>query len=317
MLICDTHADTLWALAVRRERPEAPPLDITHAYLTATRDTRVQALALFVCTGGMEQQPTIVERELRALEELKAQGFRQITDISDALPGRANVILTIEGGEAFGDDPNNVNRFAALGVCAAALLWNNENRLGHPAIGGNPSGLTPFGREVVLRMQACRMAVDVSHLNPRGVQDVLSLGCVPMASHSCARALCDHPRNLTDDQLRAIFRAGGFVGVNFYPRFLTSNAHATIDHVIDHMAHMCALGGEGHTGIGSDFDGIDDHPEGLRNAADIPFLLNRMLQRGFSLSLVEGIAGQNFHRYFQGMISQTREPPARTDKMWQ
>lgn len=302
MLICDTHADTLWALAMRHERPDAPPPDVTREHLASTPDTRVQAFSLFVSTGGMEMRPTIVERELHVFEELKAQGFRQITKISDAQPGEANVFLTIEGGEAFGSDLDNVNHFATLGVRAAALLWNNENRLGHPAIGSDPSGLTLFGREVVLRMQACRMAVDVSHLNPRGVDDVLALGCVPMASHSCARALCDHPRNLTDSQLRAIFRIGGFVGVNFYPHFLTSGTHATIDHVIDHMAHMCALGGENHIGIGSDFDGIEVHPEGLRNAADIPALLNRMLHRGFSLPLVEKIAGLNFQGYFQRSV---------------
>src|SRR5699024_5743796 len=125
------------------------------------------------------------------------------------------------------------------------------------------------------------MAVDVSHLNERGFYDLLDGEAPPLASHSCARALCDHPRNLTDHQLRCLFEAGGYVGVNFYPLFLSSDSRADLNRVIDHIAHICDLGGEAHVGLGSDFDGIETHPEGLRNAGDIPALLEGMRRRGF------------------------------------
>ncbi|MBO5500454.1 MAG: membrane dipeptidase, partial [Clostridia bacterium] len=113
------------------------------------------------------------------------------------------------------------------------------------------------------------------------------------------RGLCDHFRNLSDHQLRQLFATGGYVGVNFFVPFLTTGGRATLDTVIDHMAHMCDLGGENHVGLGSDFDGIDEYPEGLRNAGDIPALLERMRQRGFSEALVEKIAGQNFAAYLE------------------
>lgn len=298
MLICDTHADTLWRLA-SPERDSVLPFDVTHAFLTATDDVRVQALALFVETGGMNLSPTIVERELAALEHLKAAGWHQITRLEDAKPGQANVLLTIEGGEAFGGDPANVEAFASRGVRIAAITWNNENGLCQPAAVGATEGLTPLGREMVARMRACHIAVDVSHLNERGFYELLDGTVPPMASHSCARRLCDHFRNLTDDQLKKLFEAGGFVGVNFYNAFLSDDHRADIDRVIDHMAHMCDLGGENHVGLGSDFDGITEWPDGLRNAGDVPKLIDRLLKRGFGQKLTEKIAGLNFQSYME------------------
>lgn len=293
MLICDTHADTLWAMAVN----DHSPLDVTREKLAGAQDVRVQALALFVCTGGMETRPTIVQRELDAFASLKAAGWNPITEISQARAGEANALLTIEGCEAFQGDPDNVERFAALGVRVAALTWNNENGLCHPACGDSDEGLTPLGREMVRRMRACRIAVDTSHLNVRGFYELLDGGVPPMASHSCAYALCPHSRNLTDDQLRALFEAGGFVGVNFYPQFLHPRSEADVDTVIDHMAYMCDLGGEAHVGFGSDFDGIDAWPAGLRGADDVPGLIRRMRERGFGKRLTEAIAGKNFEAY--------------------
>lgn len=294
MLICDTHADTLWAITAGK-----PQLDVTAQYLTATPDVRVQALALFVCTGGMEESPTIVERELQVFEGLKQQGYHQIRQLSEALPGRANVMLTIEGCEAYGGDIANVERFARLGVKAAALTWNNENQLAHPAKSGSKEGLKPFGRQAVSEMRRLGVAVDISHLNRQGADEVMDTDIPPMASHSCAYSLCRHYRNLTDEQLRRLFAMGGFVGVNFYPHFLSDNGRADLNRVVDHMAYMCDLGGENSVGFGSDFDGIEVAPEGLQNAGDVPALMDTMRRRGFSETLVEKIAGQNFAAYLK------------------
>ncbi len=297
MLICDTHADTLWRLA-QQEEPAPQILDITCGQLAAPGHTRVQALALFVGSNGLSgNDRDLIRRELAAFEKLRQQGFRQIRKIGDALPGHANAFLTIEGGEAFGEDMASVGHYARMGVLAAAIVWNNENRLAHPAAGGSREGLTPFGKAVVDEMRRLHMAVDISHLNERGSDEVMDAPVPCMASHSCARSLCDHPRNLTDRQLKKLFASGGFVGVNFYVPFLTDRGCASTDTVIDHLAHICALGGEACVGLGSDFDGIDQYPEGLRRAADVPALLDRMLQRGFSDTLVKRIAGENFAAY--------------------
>jgi len=296
MLICDTHADTLWNLAWKG-RPASMPYDITKEYLTAWDGVRVQALALFIPPKGMEEKPSILKKELAAFQKLKKQGWRQITDISQALPGEANVMLTIEGCEAFDGKTDNVDRLADLGVRMGALTWNTPNGLCTPACESDEGGITPLGWAIVNRMRERRIAVDVSHLNIAGFWDLLDGKVPPMASHSCARALCSHSRNLTDDQLRQLFRAGGFVGVNFYNMFLSDDHIADVDRVIDHMAHMCDLGGEDHIGFGSDFDGIDEWPVGLRNAGDVPNLIEGLRRRGFGEALVEKIAGLNFKAY--------------------
>lgn len=309
MLICDTHADTLYAM----QKPDVGPLGalhITKERLLCTDDVRVQALALFTGPTGLRDDPFLVDRELAMLARLKEDGFRQIIHIGEALPGVPNILLTIEGGELFHSGVDSVDFYAGMGVRAAAIVWNNENRLAFPAVGENPKGLTPYGRTVCLRMQSLGMAVDVSHLNAAGFADVLALGGPPpMASHSCAYALCPHPRNLTDGQLRELFAAGGYVGVNFYPRFLHPSLEADLDTVIDHMTHMCALGGQACVGLGSDFDGIELWPRGLTHAGELPALLNRMRQRGFGEALVRAIAGENFANYLTRVTASATHGP--------
>ena len=300
MLICDTHADTPWSMIDPDHNPSVP-FDVLREHLTQSpTDVRVQAQALFAGTEGPEVCREVVRRELNALDALKKQGWRQVRDLSEALPGEANYLLTIEGCEVFLGDVDRVDLFADLGVRVAALTWNNPNGLCHPALSGVKDGLTPLGRQMVKRMRERHMAVDVSHLNMRGMFDLVEDGGKPpMASHSCVYSLCRHARNLTDDQLRALFEVGGFVGVNFFPGFLSEDGVADINRVIDHMAYMCDLGGENCVGFGSDFDGIDGWPEGLRNAGDVPKLVDGLLKRGFGKELTEKIAGLNFKNYLE------------------
>ncbi len=300
MLICDTHADTLWAMT----KPDCPAeLDITCDRLMRKGDTRVQALALFVGGSGLRgDDADLIERELKQFDVLKARGFYQIRTIDEAKPDVPNAFLTIEGGEAFGSDAGSVDRFAELGVRAAALVWNNENLLACSAVSGSKARLKPFGREVVRRMNAAHIAVDVSHLNDEGVKELLDISAAPiMASHSCAKALCGHPRNLNDELLRSIFRTGGYVGVNFYAEFLDDSGSADVGRIADHIAHMLDLGGEEHVGLGSDFDGIDKYPVGLRHAGEIYALFDNMARRGFGDKNIYEVAGESFKRYLNAV----------------
>lgn len=294
MLICDTHADTLFAMPHKKET------DITAERLLLPGHTRVQALALFVGANGLRGKDAgLIERELACFRQLLEAGWRQIRTPDEALPEVPNVLLTIEGGEAFGNDPATVDAFADMGVRIAAPVWNNENLLAHPAKSGSREGLTAFGKEVVARLQKRKVALDISHLNERGAEELMDSPVPPMASHSCARRLCDHFRNLSDPQLRRLVSLNSFVGVNFYPVFLHPSGKATLDHVIDHISYICDMGGEHIVGLGSDFDGIELYPEGLRHAGQLPDLFERMAARGFSQSLIEAVAGGNFARYMK------------------
>ena len=300
MLICDTHADTLYALQ-NSARDASAPCDVTLERLCETRpgDARVQALALWTGPEGLLGKDVgLIDREMQALCGLEALGFRQVRELDEAEAGKANYLLTIEGGEAFQGGLQTVDAFALWGVRIAAIVWNHENSFASPAVAGTDKGLTAQGRGLIARMNKQRMAVDISHLNAAGVRDALTLSKAPIiATHSCCRALCDHPRNLSDDQLRALFDMGGYVGVNFYPMFLDASQKADIDTVLRHIDHMAELGGAKHIGMGSDFDGIETHPQGLEHAGCVYALLDRMKQRGYSDEAIADFAGENLKRY--------------------
>ncbi len=298
MLIADTHCDTLFAMGVAHTPPER--LMVTPARMREG-GVGLQTLALWTGPKGSRGDVRgIVERELAALPELTAAGLRKVDDPAEAVDSDVPcVMLSVEGGEVFEDGPETVDAYRGMSVRIAALLWNNENALGYPAKSGDPRGLKPYGLEIVRRMQRVGMAVDTSHLNEAGFWNILEETPVPpMASHSCCRALCDHFRNLTDEQIRALIDRGGYIGVNFYPAFLSEDGHADADRVAEHIDHICRLGGAANVGFGSDFDGIEKTPDDLRNASEVPNLLNALRRRGLDEKTVEGVAGRNLLDYF-------------------
>ena len=296
MLIADTHSDTLFALGVHHQKETC----ITPQRL---RDGGVtlQVFALWTGPegnrGDVEQ---IVQSELSAVPAMTAAGIRQVTDPADAKEGENCFMLSVEGGEVFEKDIASVASWRAKGVRMAALLWNNDNRIGYPAKGGSTKGLTAYGVEVVKEMQRVGMAVDTSHLNEAGFYDIfLKTNLPPMASHSCCKALCGHARNLTDEQLKLLIREGGYVGINFYPYFLSEDGRADLRRVAEHIDHVCQLGGAGIVGFGSDFDGIECVPDGLEHPGKLPDLMAELRRRGYDEPTIEGIAGQNLLAYYR------------------
>ena len=297
MYIADTHSDTLYAMGV--QHAPADRLMITPERLRQGGVT-LQVFALW--TGGKGNKGDvagIVQAELSQVPGLIAAGLRQVTDPADAKVGEQCFMLSVEGGEVFEPGLHTVQLYRDKGVRMAALLWNNENALGYPAKSVDKRGLTDYGLQVAREMQRVGMAVDVSHLNEAGFYDLFAkTDRPPMASHSCCRALCDHFRNLTDEQLRLMIREGGFVGVNFYPHFLSEDGRADAALVARHIDHICQLGGAEIVGFGSDFDGIETTPDNVRHPGDIPNLLDELRRLGYDDAAIAGIAGENLKRYF-------------------
>lgn len=294
MFVADTHCDTLYAMA----RQAGDPLMITPALLRQGGVT-LQTLALWTGHKG-ENADALAEEEMAQLPRLTAAGLRQVDDPSQVKEGECCFMLSIEGGELFQNDIASVQRWRERGVRMAAISWNNPTRIAQPAKSGSREGLSDYGVQVIREMQRVGMAVDVSHLNEAGYWDLFRKGDrPPMASHSCVRSLCDHFRNLTDEQLRAMIQNGGYVGVNFYPHFLSRDGKATVRTVAEHIDYICQMGGEKIMGFGSDFDGIEVCPEGLENASKIPALLEELRRMGYSEDAIAGVAGGNLRDYFQ------------------
>ena len=176
--------------------------------------------------------------------------------------GRVSALLTLEDAVCLEGKMERLYALHERGVRMIALTWNYENSLGFPNSPDpvlHAKGLKDFGREVVEEMGRLGMAVDVSHLSEGGFWDVAALCGGPfIASHSCARALCEHSRNLTDAQLRALGEHGGVCGVNFYSRFLRQGAeHTGFADILRHMEYIADKAGIEAVALGSDFDGID------------------------------------------------------------
>lgn len=215
--------------------------------------------------------------------------------------GKVAAILGLEGAEPLGDSLAVLRSFHRLGVRVLGLTWNFRNDVADGVMQGpRAQGLSPFGVQVVEECNRLGIVIDLSHLAPAGVEDVLRASQQPViASHSNARALCDHPRNLTDAQIEAITANGGLIGVTFVDAFLHRPAsEATIEHVLDHIDYLLLIAGPEHVMLGSDFDGAD-MPQGLEDAARYPALSAGMAARGHSEAVIRNVLGLNFLRVFE------------------
>jgi len=197
--------------------------------------------------------------------------------------------LSLEGAEQVGCDENMLGQLYDWGCRWINLTWNNPNALSGSCVTGE--GLSEKGRSFVRKTYEKGMFVDVSHLSDKGFWELCEMECGPIvASHSNARRLCGHARNLTDDMAKEIFRSGGFLGVNFCNDFLGDNA--SIDSIVAHVEHFLALGGENHLGMGSDFDGADV-PEDISGVQNLPKLWETLRRRNYSETLIEKLAYGN------------------------
>jgi membrane dipeptidase len=212
------------------------------------------------------------------------------------------IFAAVEGGHAIENSLDKLTAFHQRGARYLTLTWNNGNAWAGSSNGVDGSrtgGLTAFGREVIRTMNRLGMMVDISHVSPETLADVLAVSDQPViASHSSARALNDHPRNLDDDQLRAIAASGGIVNVNFFPKFIDARFPDPVPmaRVVDHIEHIARVAGVEHVGLGSDFDGIPAVPVGLEDVEAMPVIAQVMLDRGWSAAEIAQILGLNMLR---------------------
>jgi membrane dipeptidase len=251
--------------------------------------------------------------------------------------GMVAIGIGVEGGHAIEDSLDKLRELYKRGARYLTLTWNNGNSWAGSSIGVDGTrtgGLTAFGNEVIREMNRLGMLVDVSHVSEATFADMLAVSTEPViASHSSARALNDHPRNLTDDQLRAIAAAGGVVNVNFYPRFLDARfsremdaaeaaleasglgngagsqrerlariAPVPLDVLIDHFDHIARVAGVDHVGVGSDFDGISFVPAGMEDVTAMPRIAHELLARGYGEEDVTKMLGGNMVRVLQRVL---------------
>jgi membrane dipeptidase len=215
--------------------------------------------------------------------------------------GKVAAILGLEGAEPLAGDLRLLRTFHRLGVRNIGLTWNYRNQAADGIGVTGPHGLTDFGQALVREMNRLGIMVDIAHLAPPGVADVLALSTQPViASHSGAYALQAHRRNLTDGQLEGIARNGGVVGVTFVPGFLNADPEkAHISQVLDHIDYIARTVGVDYVGLGSDFDGYKGVTHGLEDVTCLPQITAGLLERGHAPPEVRKILGGNYLRVFR------------------
>ncbi|BFJ83695.1 membrane dipeptidase [Ruthenibacterium sp. CLA-JM-H11] len=219
-------------------------------------------------------------------------------DMEDAFAsGKCAAILSVENGSALEGRLDRLQELAQDGVKLLTLTWFGENELGYGSAEGG--ALKPFGRQVVEALPEYGIIPDISHLSDEGVSDVFSLYSGPvLASHSNARKITGHCRNLTDRQIQEISRRGGLIGVNLYTDFLLGPREVdSMDAVYRHVNHFLELGAGQALSFGTDFDGSIP----IREVADlshIPALYHYLLQKGIDEKILQGIFFENARRFW-------------------
>lgn len=224
---------------------------------------------------------------------------RSFSEVESAFrAGKHAAILTVEGGCVLNGDLSRIPLLKEHGVKALTLTWNGENELGSGNLGSG--GLTDFGKAALPILEENNILIDVSHLNDAGFADVAALTKKPfIASHSNARTVCGHPRNLTDDQIRTIICRKGLIGLNYYIAFLRDDgAPCGMEDLYHHIAHFLDLGAENVLALGSDYDGAD-LPECLDTVDKAFAIKDYLLSRGLSETLSDKIMFGNAYEFFR------------------
>ncbi len=311
-LIIDAHADSIQcALGGRRlgERSDQGQFDLPRALeggitaeLTAIylRDPRAGAIRQAI------QFVDALNQEVEAFPNMALQATRADDILRAKQEGKVALLLTMEGAEGLEGDLRALRVFHRLGLRSLGLTWNRRNEAADGVdeirTGG---GLTQFGVSLVEECNRLGILVDMAHLSPTGVSDVLGVSEAPViVTHANCATLCPHPRNLTDAQLEAIASKGGVVGVTAVPRFLgEEESRCPLRLLLDHIDHMLSVVGEDSIGIGTDFDGVgENRVVDLEDASKMPNLTAGLLRRGHSPERIRKILGGNFLRVFRQVV---------------
>lgn len=262
--VFDLHCDTLTAFLEPTRCPDTlnDPASAFALYRIPREVHWCQCCAVFIPDGLTEEEAWGYyrfhrDRFFRQMERFSSCALpcRTAGDVERAwAEGKTALILTVENASFLGGDLGRAEELRRDGVRIASLTWNGPNALGSGHETGE--GLSPLGQEAVKVLEDCGIFLDVSHLNDRGLRDVLDTARRPfLATHSNARAVCPHRRNLTDEQLKELIARGCLVGLNYYSPFLRREGEAGFDDLLRHARHILDLGGAYSLGLGSDFDG--------------------------------------------------------------
>lgn len=294
MKLIDMHCDTLWKLM---DMEKDGNLMENHCSVNIPfmkeAGTKAQFFACFTCLkdfedakgyegcyGRVQEMIAYLKQQTERYEEQIGLAGSYQEFLKNSEEGKISAVLTVEEGGILCDRKERLDTLYEEGIRLMTLMWNYENCIGYPnsrEASVMSRGLKSFGIDVVRRMNELGMIIDVSHASDGTFWDILKYSKNPVvASHSNCRALCKHPRNLSDTMIRSLANIGGIAGINFYGAFLgagqgdegdTAQEDSRVDAMTAHILHMIQVGGSGFPAIGTDFDGFD--AEGILEIPDV------------------------------------------------
>ena len=301
-----------FACFVNARECEAPPESKTENIAADSTEKRMQGIAGNgkggLCFSGYVWDMAYgkVRQMLERLRQEEDEKFRQAFSYADIMRNREQDIISavaaVEEGGVLNGDIERLEELYREGVRLITLTWNYENCLAYPNSRDEKvmrRGLKPFGLEVIRQMNESGIIVDVSHLSDGGFWDCIRYTGKPIvASHSNCRDLCNHPRNLTDEMIRALAEKGGVTGLNFYPFFLTGEKTAVLADLARHAKHMMQTGGEDVVAIGTDFDGYqaEENPDYIFAVKDMERVWDAFYKAGISERQLDKIMSGNVLR---------------------
>ncbi|SHN17100.1 dipeptidase [Gracilibacillus kekensis] len=303
-MIIDCHCDALLKMWLHKvDFIDDVVLDVNRQKWINS-PVRVQCFAIYVPEHipteskfiiALEMIDLFIEKIIKPYSDIK--WIKQKLDIEELKSYEKGAMLTLEGLDCIGNDLFKLRLLIRLGVKMIGMSWNTAN-LAVDGIGeSRAAGLTDFGKKVIQLANQEKVWIDLAHISTQGFNDAIELANHVIVSHANSRKICDHARNLDDEQIKKIIEKNGLIGITFVKDFVVKKEKATIADLIYHIAHFIQMGAEDHIVFGSDFDGTDQFIEHL-SAIDNYWSLQLTLHQRFSLKQCQKISYLNFLRHF-------------------
>lgn len=320
--VLDLHCDTPFALWKRGEQLQN---NTCHIDLTRAEALLHHHQVYAFCTYGAEGAQYGLPAPEPLFEQLLAYFCTELLSHTDRVAvcrsiqdlikankaQKSAAFLSLEGAEAIGCDEGRLDELKELGFSIISLTWNSANALAGSCHTGE--GLTARGKAFVRRAQELGFLIDVSHLSDKAFRDLIPITRAPLiATHSNSRSICNHCRNLTDEQFKVICNLDGIVGLNLYAPFLNESGTATYDDVRRHIDRFTELGGQHHICLGADLDGCDTLPQGFKDITSVNDMAKHLIAGGLDETLTLNILNNNAVRFFMQHLTenvpQTAQP---------
>lgn len=302
----DFHCDTLLNLYLR-EMDFATQNSFGHLDLPRLKAAGYAFQCFAVFADPKFGQEGMLRQTLRLIELARTKLFnhpdlvlvKNGSDLAKLKDGKIAGLLAIEGADFLGDDIFLLDLVHDMGVRLITLTWNGRNSIADGVKVGGNGGLTEFGTQAVKKMEDLKIIVDVSHLSEAGFWDLSRINTRPyVASHSNVWSICNHPRNLKDEQIKEIARNKGLIGMNLCRPFVAEQKeNQTLERVVQHIQYIADLVGAEVICLGCDLDGIKEMPNGMQDVQDIPRITDLLASAGFNSGEIAAICGENLMEF--------------------